>query len=158
MPNTMLGSQSFFLADAEATEKLGGLCASVLSEAGVIYLLGELGAGKTTLVRGLLRSLGFEGSTKSPTYTLVEPYLVGGRHIFHFDLYRLADPEELEYIGVDEYFGEQQGLCLIEWPDKGQGWLPEPELIIHLQPKGDGREATLQCFDAQVWSKLEQMS
>ncbi|MBD3647152.1 MAG: tRNA (adenosine(37)-N6)-threonylcarbamoyltransferase complex ATPase subunit type 1 TsaE [Pseudomonadales bacterium] len=104
---------------------------------------GELGAGKTTLCRGIRRGLGIEGAVKSPTFTLVEPYETPTLRIFHFDLYRLEDPEELEYIGVDDYFGDDC-RCLIEWPERGEGYLPACDLGIRLEIAADGREAILQ--------------
>ena len=101
------------IADEAEMMELGAQIACLLPIGGVVLLHGNLGVGKTTLVRGLLRSLKFTGTVKSPTYTLVEPYHVSGRDIYHFDLYRLADPEELEYLGVRDYF-RSNALCLIE--------------------------------------------
>jgi len=121
---------------------LGGQIAALLPIGGVVKLYGDLGAGKTTLVRGLLRSLNFEGTVKSPTYTLVEPYHVAQRHIYHFDLYRLADPEELEYLGVRDYF-RPDALCLIEWPDKAANFIPKADLEVHITYAGSGRNITL---------------
>lgn len=120
--------------------ELGGQVAGLLPVGGVVLLHGNLGAGKTTLVRGLLRSLGFEGTVKSPTYTLVEPYHVAKRDIYHFDLYRLADPEELEYLGVRDYF-RHDALCLIEWPEKAAGFLPKPDLEVTIDYDGSARKA-----------------
>ena len=117
---------------------LGGQIAAHLPVGGVVKLYGDLGAGKTTLVRGLLRSLGFEGTVKSPTYTLVEPYEVAERHIYHFDLYRLADPEELEYLGVRDYF-RPDALCLLEWPDKAANFIPTADLEVHINYANQGR-------------------
>ncbi|RVU85541.1 tRNA (adenosine(37)-N6)-threonylcarbamoyltransferase complex ATPase subunit type 1 TsaE [Leucothrix sargassi] len=121
---------------------LGGDIAQLLPIGGVVKLYGDLGAGKTTLVRGLLRSLGFEGTVKSPTYTLVEPYEVAERHIYHFDLYRLADPEELEYLGVRDYF-RADALCLLEWPDKAANFIPKADLEVHIEYTKTGRSITL---------------
>jgi tRNA threonylcarbamoyladenosine biosynthesis protein TsaE len=123
------------LRDEQATEKLGRLLAELLSFPGVVFLHGPLGAGKTTLVRALLRGFGYSGLVKSPTYTLVEEYLLSAGTLIHFDLYRLADPEELEYMGIRDYFASQ-ALCILEWPEKGCGVLPDAELEIQLQVEG----------------------
>ena len=108
----------------------------------LVYLQGDLGTGKTTLARGLLGGLGHRGAVKSPTYTLVEPYEIEGERIFHLDLYRVGDPGELEYLGLREMLADD-AVILIEWPERGEGWLPPPDLWIRLQHRGDGRRIEL---------------
>lgn len=127
-----------FLQNTEETEHLGAELFKSLAPKSVVFLHGELGAGKTTLVRGYLRAAGYTGTVKSPTYNLVEEYTVAGQKLFHFDLYRLNDPEELEWIGINDYFN-QDGVCFIEWPDKGEGFLPKPDVVITLSVQGQGR-------------------
>ena len=126
------------LADETAMVAFGGQLARITQGHGVIFLEGDLGAGKTTLSRGIIRGLGHVGAVKSPTFTLVEPYEIGEIRAFHFDLYRLVDPEELEYMGIRDYF-DDDALCLIEWPDKGAGFLPKPDLTITISPHNAGR-------------------
>ena len=133
---------NIFLADTSATLALGASLASQFPSGGVILLNGDLGSGKTTLVRGLLRACGHQGIVKSPTYTLVEPYQFPDREVYHFDLYRLGDPEELEYIGGRDYF-HSNALCLVEWPDKAEGFLPKEDLSIYLSYQTNGRSAIL---------------
>jgi tRNA threonylcarbamoyladenosine biosynthesis protein TsaE len=130
------------LAGPEDTEILGGLLAQSFGGHGAVYLSGELGVGKTTLVRGWLEALGHEGPVKSPTYTLVEPYLIEGKAVFHLDLYRVVDPEELELIGIRDYF-DQEALCLVEWPERGLDLLPAPDLSIEIRHDGPGRAVEL---------------
>ncbi len=141
------------LPAASDTEALGArLAAALLEEADAstgrpaasIHLHGVLGAGKTTLVRGLARALGIEGPIKSPTYTLVEPYTDGAITLYHLDLYRLGHGhghgDELEYLGLRDAFAEA-AVVIIEWPERAQGWLPEADLHVHLSVAGSGRDA-----------------
>ena len=116
----------------------GAQLALCLKNEGILFLSGELGAGKTTLCRGILRSMGYLGAVKSPTFTLVEPYEFADSEVYHFDLYRLVHPDELEYIGIDDYFGANK-LCLIEWPNRGTGQLPSPDLDINIDVLGEKR-------------------
>lgn len=141
---------SISLANEKATIVFGQALAKHCPAGLNIYLYGDLGAGKTTLVRGLIQSFITETKVKSPTYTLVEDYDVSAsknnpnhlKHIYHFDLYRLGDPEELEYMGGRDYFSED-AVCLVEWPQRGKGWLAEPDLEITLTYQDEGRTLEL---------------
>lgn len=122
----------------EAMQLFGAVLAKAVAGGAIVYLYGQLGAGKTTLVRSMLRSMGYEGKVKSPTYTIVEPYDVGSLTVYHFDLYRLNTPDELEQIGIADYAGPAS-ICLIEWPEKGFPLLPAPDLACYIEIKGQGR-------------------
>lgn len=135
-------NQTLHIPDENAMMQLGGKIAEQFPDGGIVLLKGDLGAGKTTLVRGLLRHLGFQGIVKSPTYTLVEPYKLAERRVYHFDLYRLGDPEELEYIGGRDYW-DSDSLCLIEWPEKALDYLPQADLELHISYNKSGRSVEI---------------
>lgn len=146
--------RSVTLPDDNATTALGACINAARPKLGCVFLHGDLGAGKTTLVRGMLMAAGHQGPVRSPTYTLVEPYTLGGRSVFHLDLYRLADPEELEFIGLRELL--DAGLLLVEWPEQGAGVLPEPSLSIALAGEGHVRQAAI-AWDEKQWPQLAEM-
>jgi tRNA threonylcarbamoyladenosine biosynthesis protein TsaE len=130
------------LADAAATLALGARLAAVLRPGLVVFLSGELGVGKTTLVRGCLRALGYRGRVKSPTFALVELYEVSRLYLHHFDFYRFRDPQEWVDAGFRELFGGD-GVCLVEWPEKAGDQLPVADLQIWLEHAAVGREARI---------------
>lgn len=132
------------IPDAESQEAFGRRLAAVLAPGIVVYLAGDLGAGKTTLVRGILRGLGHEGPVRSPTYTLVEPYELAACLCAHLDLYRLGDPEELEYLGLRDLVAENR-LLLVEWPERGEGMLPPADLILKIAYADPGRNLRLEA-------------
>lgn len=141
-----------FLPDESATTAAGAALARALGPApgGVIFLEGDLGAGKTTLARGLLRALGVQGAVRSPTYTLIEPYELPQGRLLHIDLYRIADPEELEQLGLAD-FPPSDTWWLVEWPGRGEGLLPPADLEIRLRAQGAGR-----CLEYVAVSPLGQ--
>lgn len=129
---------SVYLPDEAATVAAGRTLGRLLEGRGLITLRGNLGCGKTTLSRGLIQSLGHKGAVKSPTYTLVEPYEIGSLQIFHYDLYRLSDPEELEFLGMRDFL-DANTLTLVEWPERAGKLLPPADLALSLQVEGTGR-------------------
>ncbi len=139
MPRSVfLYSQNVFLKDEAATLRYGNSLAKRLRGDELLILRGDLGAGKTTLVRGILRGLGHTVSVKSPTYTLLEPYELAQQTVYHFDFYRIADSQELEFIGIDELM-DADAIKLVEWPEHAADKLPDPDLEILLQVEGAGR-------------------
>lgn len=133
-----------YLQDQAATEAFGGQLAAACKGGLLVFLHGHLGAGKTTLVRGFLRASGHSGPVKSPTYALIEPYITAYGNLYHLDLYRLADAEELEWIGIRDLF-EDESICLVEWPERGAGILPEADVHIYLQAEGSGRQVRVEA-------------
>lgn len=143
----------FELPDEAATQRLGGRLAAAIQPSLVIFLEGDLGAGKTTLSRALIQALGHRGPVKSPTYALVEVYVVSSLYLYHFDFYRFESPEEFLDAGFGEYFSEAS-VCLVEWPDKAAPFLPSPDLRIHLQHAGSARVARLEATSTRGASCL----
>ena len=143
-------------AGEAAMEASGRLLGEALGGGGVVYLLGTLGAGKTTFSRGLIRGRGHAGSVKSPTYTLVEPYELTGGPVYHFDLYRLQDPEELELMGIRDYFTPDT-LLLVEWPEKGQGLLPRPDIELAITVVPEGRRLTFTALSNRGQAALARL-
>ena len=135
---------NLFVKSSEAMEALGAQLASAAVPA-IVYLDGELGTGKTTLVRGLLRAMGHTGKVRSPTYTLVEPYQLDAGTVYHLDLYRLGHAEELEFLGLRDLLADP-ALLLVEWPERGAGILPAADLAIHIKyaATDDGRDVSLE--------------
>ena len=145
-----------FLANEHDTLALGASLSKAETKNCLIFLHGQLGAGKTTLVRGFLRESGYSGTVKSPTYTLVEEYELKSHRIFHFDLYRLSDPEELEWVGVRDYF-DADATCFIEWPERGASMLPAADLDIQLEVFDDGRIAIISGLSKQGQDVIDKM-
>jgi len=139
MTTMATGITSRYLKDESATLAFGRSLANRLTGGCVIYLHGELGAGKTTLVRGILQGLGYQDTVKSPTYTLVESYFLTNFTLYHFDLYRLGSPEELEYLGIRDFF-DQKSVMIIEWPERGGDYLPIADIDINLAYHKMGRK------------------
>lgn len=149
-----MGELELELENTGSTEQLGRLLAAQPLAPAVIYLYGDLGAGKTTLCRGFIQARGHSGAVKSPTYTLIEPYELPDGPVFHLDLYRLNDAAELEFLGLDDLLA-RQGICLIEWPERAASELPASDLSIRLTHQQEGRRAHLQAHNARAEHWLE---
>lgn len=155
----------YLLKDEAATVAMGKSLANVLQlqseqqqaqQSLIVFLNGDLGAGKTTLTRGFVRGMGHQGNVKSPTYTLVEPYELAPWQVYHFDLYRLSDPEELEYMGIRDYFANNC-CCFIEWPEKGAGLLANADIIINMVYQEEQRVINLQANSTRGEVFLQQL-
>jgi tRNA threonylcarbamoyladenosine biosynthesis protein TsaE len=135
------------LDDAPATTRLGARLAACVEPGMRLYFRGELGSGKSTLIRGLLRGLGVQARVKSPTYTLVELYVISRLHLYHFDFYRFLDAREFEDAGLADYF-QGDGVCLVEWPERVGNALPRPDLEVVLDYADSGREISARAYSA----------
>jgi len=155
--NNIIHKSSFFLKDEQATVAMGTNIATLIKKelklGIVVYLNGDLGAGKTTITRGFVQGMGHVGHVKSPTYTLVEPYDLDNWQVYHFDLYRLGDPEELEFMGIRDYFNDNC-CCFIEWPEKGFGLLANADITINMEYQGEQRNVEFQSHTALGYNML----
>lgn len=139
-----MSGKTLRIRTAAQMELLGRAAAGGVKGGQIVFLCGDLGAGKTTWVRGVLRGLGYDGAVKSPTYTLLEPYFLATLNVYHFDLYRLADPVELENLAFRDYL-DGSGVCFVEWPERGGELLPSPDCRIEIKTIADGRELRAVC-------------
>ncbi|MEL0640275.1 tRNA (adenosine(37)-N6)-threonylcarbamoyltransferase complex ATPase subunit type 1 TsaE [Pseudoalteromonas aliena] len=145
------------LNDEIATVAMGNRVAGIIGQGAVIYLHGDLGAGKTTFTRGVIQGFGHTGKVKSPTYTLVEPYELERANVYHFDLYRLGDSEELEYMGIRDYFSAN-AICVVEWPEKGGEFIPVPDLDITLSYAGNERKIVINSASERGVAIVEKLN
>lgn len=153
----MSGPLEVRLGDPAAQLAFGECLGRLLPRRLVVYLEGDLGTGKTTLVRGILRALGHHGSVRSPTYTLIEPYELPQARVYHLDLYRLSGPDELEYLGLRDLSGDE-AVLLVEWPERGAGALAPPDLVVGIRYQVRGRHLILSAkgpLGAAVIASLE---
>jgi tRNA threonylcarbamoyladenosine biosynthesis protein TsaE len=147
---------SCHVTTSEAMQNLGAELAKICNSNCIIFFSGDLGVGKTTLVRGFLRAFGVKTPVKSPSFTLLEPYFIDHKKIYHFDFYRLFDPEELEFIGARDYFN-CNSICLVEWPERGHDMLPRPDLICRIIFTVDGRMVEFVSVSSKGVKILEQL-
>ena len=138
-------------------QPINAICRLPSQQNVTLYLNGDLGAGKTTLSRGMIQGLGYLGNVKSPTYTLVEEYAIGEKIIYHFDLYRLADPEELEFMGIRDYFADNT-ICLIEWAEKGADLLSPPDLLVNIGYAENARNIELVAQSTMGQQIIQQLT
>ena len=150
---SLIQESSFIIEDEESMVEFGGKLAETLLVGAIITLNGDLGAGKTTLSRGMLQRLGHSGAVKSPTYTIVEPYQLDIGSVYHFDLYRVNDPQELDYIGFTDYLAEAF-LSLIEWPERGHGYLGDTDMVIEIEHLTSGRRVSVSSQTDRGWAML----
>jgi tRNA threonylcarbamoyladenosine biosynthesis protein TsaE len=148
--------QTLIAKDEAAMIAYGGALGAACEAGLIAFLQGDLGMGKTTFARGFIRQLGHPGAVKSPTYTLVEPYEFPQFTLYHFDLYRLEDAKELEFVGIRDYFGENS-VCLIEWPERGLGVLPQPDIVIEIVSEGSGRRLAVASETDRGRSVMQRM-
>ena len=145
------------IADESALHAFAAQLAKIIGKRALIFLEGTLGAGKTSFARGFIQALGYKDRVKSPTYTLVEPYQVHQQQIYHFDLYRLADANELFFLGIEDYLAAD-AICLIEWPSKGEGVLPAADLSVEIDVLPQGRQLRLTAATPHGEKILERLA
>lgn len=155
-PSSPSGPRKFLLEDEAATTRLAHEFGRALRAPAVIYLQGDLGAGKTTFARALIQGLGYAGRVKSPTYGLLESYRAGGFDFLHLDLYRIGNPAELEYLAIPDQF-TAQGVLLVEWPEKAESALPAPDILMKFNEIESGRSLECIALSAVGWSILGEL-
>ncbi len=152
----MIELNRYLASEAEQTALAEAFSQALGNRPLLVFLQGDLGAGKTTFVRGFIRAKGYAGAVRSPTYTLLEPYELPGGAIYHLDLYRLCDPEELEFLGLREILdGHHQ--VFIEWPQQGAGWLPAADMVLDIRMHGDGRQVLMRGLSREAEAVLQQL-